>query len=50
MLVAWHDNAYDNRGQNVGGSGSYFFWIRKDQVEIYAERPEDLSSFYHSIQ
>ena len=40
MLMVGHDNAFDNRGQFVGKPGSYYFWIRKEIVEIYSEEPK----------
>jgi len=49
MLMVGHDNAYDNRGQFVGKPGSYYFWIRKETVEIYSETPEDLETYYSSL-
>jgi hypothetical protein len=50
MLMVGHDNGFDNRGQFVGEAGSYYFWIRKEIVEVYSERPEDIATFYCSIQ
>ena len=50
MLMVGHNNDFDNKGQYVEREGEYYFWIREEIVEIYKERDEDLSQFYHSLR
>jgi hypothetical protein len=50
MLMVGHDHAYDNNaGESGEEAGSYYFWIRKEMVEVYSDRPEYLDAFYRSL-
>ena len=50
MLSIGHDNDFDDKGVYVRKEGEYWFWVREEDTEVYAERPDDLIPFHRSLK